>query len=351
MISLQASVSKGWLHKYGNFVFSEKYYFDPLYRHFLDKEINGFVRTKFLRYPVYHMEANLMQAAFVDENQVLIGGIQPNLILAIALGAQFISYPDKDADVNGIPLKNISKAEDLPSTEKILNHPYIISLNSQITQIRKDHPELKIIPPFFWDSSGRATIHGILTTSLKLIGENAMLLIMVDPELLHVIHQWITEVYIALINHFARSTEFSITSVHVGECSGTMISDEQYREFVTPYVNQLGNRFGNIRLHSCGPSNHILDAISRIDHLSVIDTGSNTSIAKIREMMGVDFEINVEPPLKLMLKDSPEKDLLAWFHQVLEENQGGPLKLAMHIEPDYAAEKCLMIYDELLKRN
>ena len=245
MISLQASVSKGWLHKYGNFVFSEKYYLDPVYRHFLDKEINDFVRTKFLHYPVYHMEANLMQAAFVEENQILVGGIQPNLILAIASGAEFISYPDKDADVNGIPLKNISKAGDLPSTEKILNHPYIIALDSQITQIQNNHSEWKIIPPFFWDSSGRATIHGILTTSLKLIGEKSMLMIMVDPELLHVIHQWITEVYIALINHFAHSTDFSITSVHVGECSGTMISNEQYKEFITPYVSQFGKRFGN----------------------------------------------------------------------------------------------------------
>jgi len=350
VISFQASVSKGWLHHYGDFVFSDKYYHDPLYRFSYDKEIHDFVRRKFKNYPVYHMEANLMQASFVDEHQVLLGGIQPNLILAIALGAEFISYPDKDADVKGNPLKNISKPEDLPSIQKILNHPYIMGLNSQITQIRMGNPELKIIPPFFWDLSGRATIHGILTTSLKLMGDNALLMLITDPERMHLVHQWITDMYSGLIHHYTHLTDFPVTSIHVGECSGTMISGEQYREFVTPYVSQLGKKFGKVRLHSCGPSDHLLEAISLIEGLSVIDTGSNTSIARIRERMGPGFEINVEPPLQFMLKDTPEKDLSGWLQQVLDENQGGPLKLVMHIEPDYSEERCRMVYDELERK-
>lgn len=296
------------------------------------------------------MEANLMQAAFVNEKQLLVGGIQPNLILAIALGSDFISYPDKDADVSGNPLKNISLPGDLPPIEKILDHPFIQELDEQIVHLQRDYPELEIIPPFFWDCSGRATIHGIITTSLKLIGENAMILFMLDPELLHVVHQWITDVYMGLIDHFARLTDFPITSIHVGECSGTMISGEQYGEFVTPYVSQLGKKFGKVRLHSCGRSEHLLDAISLIEGLSVIDTGSNTSIARIREKMGTDFEINVEPPLQFILKNAPEKDLYAWLQQALIENKGGPLKLAMHIEPDYSEERCLMVYDELVRK-
>jgi hypothetical protein len=296
------------------------------------------------------MEANLMQATFSDEKQVLVGGIQPNLILASLMGAELICYPDKDADVLGNPLNYISTAKDLLSLERIMDHPYIRQLTDQIRQLQTDHHELDVIPPFFWDKSGRATIHGLITTSLKLIGEKAMFMIMMDPYLLHVVHQWITDVYILLINHFAGIAKFPIASVHVGECSGTMISNDQYAEFITPYVSQIGKTFGNVRLHSCGPSDHILDAISQIDHLSVIDTGSNTSIAKIRKMMGVDFEINLEPPLKLMLKEAPEQDLLTWLDQVLEENQGGPLKLAMHLENDYSHMNCLRLYEELIDR-
>lgn len=350
MIFYQASVSKGWLHQQGKFIFDDLYYQDPLYRRTQDQVIHDFVRKRFQHYPVYHMEANLMQAGFVHEKQVLIGGIQPNLILAIILGAEFVSYPDRDADVKGNPLGNATPVEELPSLKHILDHPYILELDSQIVQIQRDHPELKIIPPFFWDLSGRATIHGILTTSLKLMGDNALLMLITDSERMHIIHQWITDMYAGLIDHFSRLADFPVTSIHVGECSGTMISGEQYTEFVTPYVSQLGKKFGKVRLHSCGRSDHLLDAISLIEGLSVIDTGSNTSIARIREKMGTGFEVNVEPPLQFMLKNAPEKDLSDWLQQVLRENRGGPLKLAMHVEPDYSVERCLMVYDELVRR-
>jgi len=350
MIFFQASVSKGWLHDKGGFVFNEKYYMDPLYRRLQDKMMNDFIKRDFANYPLYNMEANLMQADYTNENQILIGGIQPNLILANVLGAEFVFYPDKDMDVSGNPLKQISKAEDLPNIESILDYPVIEELDVQIVRLQREHPELEIIPPFFWDSSGRATIHGIITTSFKLIGDNAMMMIIMNPDLLHIFHQWITDAYILLVNHYSKMANISITSVHVGECSGAMISNDQYLEFITPYITQLGKDFGKIRLHSCGLSDHILEAISEIENLNIIDTGSNTSIAKIREIRGMDFEINIEPPLKLMLQDSSQKDLIAWLDNALEENQGGPLKFVLHLETGYSIDNCLMIYDALQRR-
>jgi len=351
MIAFQASVSKGWLHDKGSFVFDKKYYKNPIYRQLQDRKMNGFVSREFPDYPLYNMEANLMQAGHTNDNQVLVGGIQPNLILAIVLGSEFVVYPDKDSDVSGNPMKDIASGKNLPGMEQILDHPFIQELDAQILQLKSAHPELEIIPPFFWDSSGRATIHGIITTSFKLVGDDAMIMMIMDPDLLHLIHQWITDVYILLINHFAELADMPITSVHVGECSGTMISNEQYAEFITPYVSQLGKAFGNIRLHSCGSTDHILDAISQIENLAVIDTGSNTSVAKIREMKGPGFEINLEPPVQLMLKDSPKSEILGWLDQVLDENKGGPLKFAFHLESGYAIENCLAIYDELKERN
>lgn len=351
MISFQASVSKGWLHEKGGFVFDAEYYMDPINRQIQDKKMNDFVMKTFPDYPIYNMEANLMQADYTNENQVLIGGIQPNLILAYILGSEFVYYPDKDMDVSGNPLQHITSAEDLPSMEQILSHPFIKKFDALILHLQKTHNELEVIPPFFWDNSGRATIHGLITTSFKLIGDKAMMMIIMDPDLLHSVHQWITDAYTILINHYATLANMHITSVHVGECSGTMISNDQYLEFITPYVSQLGKDFGNIRLHSCGLSDHIIEAISEIKNLSIIDTGSNTSIAKIREIRGLDFEINLEPPVKLMLKDKSEIELVSWLDTALEENQGGPLKFVLHLESGYSANNCLLIYDELVRRH
>ena len=89
MITIEASVSKGWLHKNGGFNFDTRYYMDPVYRWEQDTKINRFVKEKFPDHAIYNMEANLLQAKHVRDNHVLVGAIQPNMILATILGAEF----------------------------------------------------------------------------------------------------------------------------------------------------------------------------------------------------------------------------------------------------------------------
>ena len=350
MVSIQASVSKGWLHKNGGFSFNKKYYTDPLYSHNQDKIMHEFIKERFPDYQIYYMEANLVQAPYVDNNQILVGAIQPNLILAVILGSKIVYYPDKDPDVETVPLSNISTIQDLPDIENIMNRPLIKTLDHQIKSIKKNYPELVVIPPFFWDTSGRATIHGIITTSLKLIGEKVMMLTISDPGLLHQIHQWITDTYTALIKHFSQITKLPVCSVHAGECSGIMISNDHYLEFITPYISQLGKELGDIRLHSCGKSDHLLDAISKIENLTIIDVSSDTSVKMIRSMFGKQFEINLSPPVELLFKGSSKEKLHEWLDKSLEENQGGPIRFAYHMEADYDYDNCLSIHDTLVDK-
>lgn len=350
MITFQASVSKGWLHQRGGFLFDEKYYTDPLYRRSQDLQMSHFINRSDAGFPLHNMEANLMQASYIHDDQVLAGGIQPNLILARILGAEFRYYPDKDMDVKDHPMKNISSVQELTPPGELLSHPYILGLDKQLQDIQRKFPDFNIIPPFFWDSSGRATIHGIITTSLKLLGDRAMMMIMMDPQLLQACHQWITDSYKVLIDHFIEYAIFEVTSIHIGECSGAMLSNEQYKEFVNPYINELGDEYSNIRLHSCGLSDHILDAMAELRNVHIIDTGSNTSISRIRELKGKDFEIHVEPPMHLLLEGVDMKLLLAWLDEVLEENMGGPLRFSFHIESAYSMENCRALYKTLVKR-
>ena len=79
MISIQTSVSKGWLHNEGGFSFDEPYYLDPLYRWEQDRAIDRFLADRFPQHPFHNMESNLVQGAYFSPNQVLVGGIQPNL--------------------------------------------------------------------------------------------------------------------------------------------------------------------------------------------------------------------------------------------------------------------------------
>lgn len=350
MIRVQASVSKGWLHRQGGFVFDSRYYMDPYYRMKQDESCHAFIRSTFPDHPIYNMEDNLVQAEYVVPGMILVGAIQPNMIIAAALGAEFVFADDKDSDVKGYPLQNIERAEQLPPAHETLRLPFIRNLAEQYLEAKRKYPECRIIPPFFWDTSGRGTIHGIITTSMKFMGDGIFSLMMTDPELVKCIHGWIADVYIQVVQYFSSLGNLPISSVHVGECSGAMISTESYREFVTPYVSKLGRELGPIRLHSCGLSDHIIDPICEIENLKIIDTGSNTSLAPIRQKMGREFEINVFPPVAVLAQGATTADMIQWLDKTLEENDGGNLKIAYHLEPDYNAANCMLIHEELYRR-
>jgi hypothetical protein len=106
-----------------------------------------------------------------------------------------------------------------------------------------------------------------------------------------------------------------------------------------------------VRLHSCGHSDHIIQAISEIEHLEILDTASGTSVKTIRQVMGRNFEINVAPPVELLLKGTSGDQVLTWLKSVLLENDGGPLKLAFHLDVGYEVEHCLSIYDHLVEND
>ena len=110
MISIQTSVSKGWLHDEGGFRFDERYYFDPLYRWEQDRAIDRFLADRFPQHPFHNMESNLVQGEHFSPDQVLVGGIQPNLIVGACLGAEFVFPPDKDSDIAGRPLEGVRDA-------------------------------------------------------------------------------------------------------------------------------------------------------------------------------------------------------------------------------------------------
>jgi len=256
MIKVQASVSKGWLNKHGGFEFGRKYYLDPFYRMQQDSKCNEFIKGKFPDYPLYNMEDNLVQAEYVVPDMMLVGAIQPNMIIAAALGAEFVKS----------------------------------------------------------------------------------------------IHSWITDVYITVIRYFSELGNLPLTSVHVGECSGTMLDKHSYREFVTPYISRLGREFGCVRLHSCGNADHVMDAICEVENLEIIDTGSNTSLKAIRDKMGRDFEINVFPPVEVLGEGSRREAIARSLDRTLEDNDGGNLKIEYHLEPGYNLDNCIFIHEELDKR-
>jgi hypothetical protein len=329
--------------------FDRDYYFEPRQRHASDCLCNEYARKTFPDQALFYGESNLGRARYWSPYQVQIGGIQPNMILGMLLGADFVPAADRDADITPGCLAGREPAE-LPAPETLLSHDLVRLFDRQIAQVRQESQgRLRPIPPFFWDSSGRAAIHGALTTAQKLYGEAIFLDLLTEPEKCRQIMQWIADAYVVLCRHFAHVAALTITDVHVGECSCCMVSPALVEEFVVPLTSEIGRALGPLRLHSCGTSTHLLESFTKVEGLHSLDLGGGTSLRRAREIFGPDLPLSIAPLPADLSADSAEP-LLAWAERTLTENAGGDLTYVYHLEPGYNVETIRALTDLLRHR-
>jgi hypothetical protein len=334
MITVTGTLSKGWMNRAIGVVFDRDYYFDPAKRHAIDRLCNEYAAETFPGMAVFYSESNLGRIDYWDKDQVQIGGIQPNMILGMLLGANFIPCGNRDADISPCCLKDKDVSE-LPPVKALLNHDIVRLFDRQIRSEAKG--PCRPIPPFFWDSSGRATIHGVLTTAQKLCGETIFMDLLTEPAQCVRLLDWIADAYIVLCRHFAQAADLPLTDVHVGECSCCMVSPALVKEFVAPVTSRIGKALGPVRFHSCGTSTHLLGAFATIDPLACLDLGSETSIHKAREIFGRQMRITIAPSPHDMSAESTQP-IIDWAKRVLEENSDGDLGYVFHLESSYNVE-------------
>ncbi len=349
MITLSGTLSKAWMHQALGVAFDRDYYFDPGRRHAVDRQCNEYAAREFPGLGLFYSESNLGRRRYWDSGQVQIGGIQPNMILGMLLGAEFLAADDRDADITPTCWAG-REPGDLPDPQSLLAHPLVGQFDEQIARIRGRHnPVLRAIPPFFWDGSGRAAIHGVLTSAQKLVGESVFLDMVTQPDRCRRIMEWIAEAYVVLCRHFAQMADLPVTDVHVGECSGCMVGPTLVEEFVVPLTSEIGRALGPIRLHSCGPSTHLLEAFSGIENLGSLDLGGATSLRTARQIFGPHLPISIAPlPGDMSCENT--KAILDWAQTTLADNAGGDLEIVYHLEPGYNLEAIRALADLIDRR-
>jgi hypothetical protein len=341
MITITGTLSKAWMHQALGVPFDRDYYFDPARRHAIDGLCNEYAARTFPDMAIFYSESNLGRIDYWDKNQVQIGGIQPNMILGLLLGAGFVPADNRDADITPCCLTGKSLAE-LPTPKALLNHDLVRLFDRQIRNAAQER--LRPIGPFFWDSSGRVAIHGVLTTAQKLCGETVFMDVLTEPAASMRLLNWIADAYIVLCRHFAQVANLPITDVHVGECSCCMISPALVEEFIAPVTSRIGAALGPVRFHSCGTSTHLLQAFAKIGRLHSLDLGSETSIRTAREIFGRRMPITIAPSPHDMSAASTQP-ILDWAQRVLEENGDGNLGYTLHLEPTYNVETIHALVD------
>lgn len=332
MLNIAGTLSKAWLARQLHVVFDHDYYFDPVRRHEVDSACHHYARQALGDLDIFYTESNLGRARFHSDRQVLIGGIQPNMILGMLVEADFLPRPDMDADISPQPLAGVDVA-DLPTPTALLEHPLISTFDQQIQHVRADG-KLRPIPPFFWDNSGRAAIHGVLTTAQKLWGEQTLMDLITNPAQTHARLSWVAQAYLALVLHFAAIVDRTTTELHLGECSGCMVGPDLFEKLIVEHTSSLGQTLAPVRFHTCGPSTRLLEPISKIVPLHSVDLGAETSIAQARKVLGPNLPIDIAPLPQHLSAETPEP-LLDWARSVVRDNHKGPLTFVYHLEPDY----------------
>jgi hypothetical protein len=344
MITVSGTLSKAYLAKALGVAFDQEYYFDPQQRYAVDSLCHEYAANHFPGMRLFYSESNLGQIDYWNMNQILIGGIQPNMILGMLLGAEFLPQDHRDADITAGCLLGKSPA-DLPAPDTLLDHPLVKLFDEQFFQVQNESQgKLLPIPPFFWDRSGRATIHGVLTTAQKFLEEDFFVDLLTDPKKDLEIMYWIAEAYMALCKHYANIADLPITGMHIGECSSCMVHPDLIERFVIPVTSKIGRELGPVRYHSCGPSTHYLPMFAKIDNLISLDLGGDTSMQTVREIFGVEMPINVSPMPQDMTANTPDA-ILTWVKRILDENNGGNLEFLYHVEPSYNLDTILAFID------
>ena len=249
-LTLETSVSKAFMAEVLGVSFDRAYYFDPWLRREVDAHCHQYVDGALNDLDVFYTESNLGRRAWFDRNHVLVGGIQPNLILGMLLGAEFIPARCGDADISPACWAQ-RPIEELPPPDTLPDHPLIRQFDDQIRAVRREG-SLTPVPPFFWDASGRAAVHGALTTAHKFLGDLFFMDLLVEPERVRRVMEWITAANIVLVRHYADLCGIEIQRVHVGECSSCMVGRGPWGAFVVPTLQRIGSELGLVRLHSSG---------------------------------------------------------------------------------------------------
>ena len=344
MITISGTLSKGWMAKALGVTFDRDYYFEPQKRYTVDCQCNEYAAEQFPGMRLFYSESNLGQIDSWDKGQILIGGIQPNMILGMLLGADFVPQDNCDADITPGCLIGKDLAE-LTAPESLLDGELVRLFSQQIREVQNgSQGPLRPIPPFFWDASGRATIHGLMTTAQKFLGEGIFMDMITEPQRCLDIMDWIGEACIILCRHFSEIADLPITGVHVGECSACMVGPELIEKFVVPATSKISEALGPLRLHSCGPSTNHIKAFSKIKNLHSLDLGGDTSIGKARQVFGEEMPLSASPLPQDMSAEKTDS-IVNWARRIVEDNDGGNLEFLYHVEPGYNIDTIYALTD------
>lgn len=291
-----------WWHKHAGIVFDEDFYYHPLKRVEAEKQMEKLLYERFGQFGLGEDR---------NKNLPVIGAVHnaSGYILQEMLGCRVIYQEDSPPQVIPAGMDNL----DIDPV-KVFNADVFKKLLKLQDKLKSSYGYL----------AGDINWGGVLNIALDLIGEKVFTDFYLQPDETKKQFLLISDVierFVSGISSLTCTTSISVNRNvrHIekpvflhSECSHTMISTEQYGEFLLPIDIAWSRGHRPFGIHYCGKDPHrYAETFSKIENLDFLDVGWGGDIKMLRKFLPHTFlNIRLDPvTINSLTDDEIEKTI------------------------------------------
>lgn len=271
--TISLNLMPAFYHRHAGVTYGEAFYLDPAYRAEVER-VEGRVQFDYWgRWGVGSADPQPSPSLF----------IQPIEIILRTQGAGWRFPVDATLESLGEPWADLSIAE-IESLDPLeaAHHPVMDEIIAQYRELQRLYGDRADL---FGLKSGMMTIHTPYTTAHQLRGQGLFIEMLTDPAGVAVIFDKVWAIVQAVFGRFADLVGADINSIHLGDCSASLLSAQTYRDVVLPVNQRLAAQYPSAGYHSCGSSTHLLPEFATLPHLASIQLGPGTDLAQAAHLL------------------------------------------------------------------
>lgn len=269
-----------WWNKHAGICFDQDFFYHPLKRVESEQQMEKVLYERFGQYGLGQDH---------DKKLPQIGAVHnaAGYLLSEMLGCE-IRYAENSAP-QVLPAHRESLELDVDAA---FESPAFRRMETLLAELKKSHGYL----------CGDINWSGVLNLAMDLRGEDILMDMFMQAEELKVYFKKIASVIERFFNYIQQQTGSNSISVNRNvrnvaqglylhsECSHTMISAEQYEEFLWPIDADWNRKYRPFGIHYCGPDpqRHV-EQMSRLPQLDFLDAGWGGDIACLRQHLPHTF--------------------------------------------------------------
>lgn len=301
-----------WWYKHAGITFDEDFFYHPSKRVEEEQHMEKELYERFGRYGLGTNRNKLMPVIGAVHNAA-------GYIISEMLGCRVIYSGDSSPQV--IPAE---KEDLIVNPENAFESNVFKKLINLMDTLKMKYGYL----------TGDINWGGVLNVALDYSGQKIFTDLLTNPEETKTQFRNISEVIEKFVTGIVRETGTSSVSVNRNlrnietpvflhsECSHTMISTEQYEEFLLPVDIEWSKKYRPFGIHYCGkdPHRHV-KAFSKIKNLDFLDVGWGGDLKILRKNLPNTFmNIRLDP---VNLNNYTENELEMTINRLVEES-GNP---------------------------